>query len=317
MARGIAKGRLFEDDFDRTHFHRRLKKAVLDSRLRCYAWAFLPNHIHLLFETGPIPLWHPMQKLLTEYAGWFNHRHGRVGHLFQNRYKAVLCDADSYLLELVRYIHLNPVRAGIVNSLTALQSFRWSGHAALLSDGRTSWQDTERILSRFAESPSRARSAYCGFMADGLTMDHKGRSLFDPFARRAPGPAASPSASRSDESCKSDPRILGSSTFVSRVMTEVGSANRRRASVRRFSPDEVLRYAAKSCGIEVDDLKRPNKRPAVSAGRALACNWLASDLGMKGTEVAHMLGISESAVSQAACRGRALAAKRNLRLGES
>jgi REP element-mobilizing transposase RayT len=116
IARGIARKKVFDDDVDRDFFLERLGTIVQESRTRCFAWALIPNHFHLLLKTGAIPIATVMKRLLTGYAMRYNRRHKRFGHLFQNRYKSILCQEDSYLLELVRYIHLNPLRAGLVGT---------------------------------------------------------------------------------------------------------------------------------------------------------------------------------------------------------
>ncbi len=114
MIRGIERRKIFRDNKDRKEFINRLKKLLPETQTICYAWAFLPNHAHFLFRTGQIPIATLMRRLLTGYAVYFNRRHRRSGQLFQNRYKSILCQEDIYLKELVRYIHLNPIRAGAV-----------------------------------------------------------------------------------------------------------------------------------------------------------------------------------------------------------
>ncbi len=117
IARGIERRAIFRDDRDRDMFLERLGKNLVESRTPCYAWALLRNHFHLLLRTGATPISTVLRRVLTGYAFDFNRRHRRQGHLFQNRFKSILCQEDPYLLELVRYIHLNPLRAGIVKQL--------------------------------------------------------------------------------------------------------------------------------------------------------------------------------------------------------
>ena len=103
-----------------------------ETQTQCYAWALIPNHFHILLRTGPTPLSKVMRRLMTGYAVTFNIRHRRSGHLFQNRYKSVICEEDPYLLELIRYIHLNPLRAKLVEDLKELDKYLWTGHSAIL-----------------------------------------------------------------------------------------------------------------------------------------------------------------------------------------
>ncbi|MGD0918236.1 MAG: transposase, partial [Thermodesulfobacteriota bacterium] len=117
MGRGIERTQIFRTDRDREDFLNRLQDLCMDENLTVYAWSPMPNHYHLLVRTGRQSLSRSMRKLLTGYAVNFNLRHRRDGHLFQNRYKSIICEEDPYLLELTRYIHLNPIRAGIVGKL--------------------------------------------------------------------------------------------------------------------------------------------------------------------------------------------------------
>ncbi len=132
MARGIERRDIFKDDKDRELFLGRLAIVLDETQTQCYAWALIPNHFHLLLRTGPTPLSKVMCRLMTGYAVTFNRRHKRSGHLFQNRYKSVVCEEDSYLLELIRYLNLNPLRAGLVKDLKELDKYPWTGHSAIL-----------------------------------------------------------------------------------------------------------------------------------------------------------------------------------------
>jgi REP element-mobilizing transposase RayT len=109
MVRGLERRVIFTDDVDRDDFLARVTPMAAAGSWSVYAWALLPNHAHLLVRTGARPLPRCMRSLLTGYAGAFNRRHKRSGHLFQNRYKSIVVEEESYLLELVRYLHLNPM----------------------------------------------------------------------------------------------------------------------------------------------------------------------------------------------------------------
>src|SRR5574341_629460 len=138
MARGIARVRIFRTETDREDFLARLAALCQAGAVRVYAWALLPTHFHLLVRSGRQPLAHSMRRLLTGYVVNYNRRHKRYGHLFQNRYKSIICEEDAYLLELTRYIHLNPLRAGLVATLGALRAYPWTGHATLMGRRRDS-----------------------------------------------------------------------------------------------------------------------------------------------------------------------------------
>jgi REP element-mobilizing transposase RayT len=146
MVRGLERRKIFLSEADRKDLLRRFSKVLPKTGARLYAWSFLTNHAHLLIRTGPVGLSSIMRKMLTGYASSFNRRQRRSGHLFQNRYKSILVEEEPYLLELVRYIHLNPFRAGLVEDLKQLESYRWSGHSALLGKIDRPWQDCRYIL---------------------------------------------------------------------------------------------------------------------------------------------------------------------------
>ena len=123
MARGIERRKIFWDDKDCSSFLERLAVILEETQTQCYAWALIPNHFHILLRIGITPLSKVMRRLMTGYAVTFNRWHRRAGHLFQNRYKSVVCEEDPYLLELIRYIHLNPLRAGLVKDLNELNRY--------------------------------------------------------------------------------------------------------------------------------------------------------------------------------------------------
>jgi putative transposase len=133
MARGIERRDIFHDDTDRGAFVQRLGDLVQKTATAMFAWSLMPNHLHLLVRTADFPLSKVMRRLLGGYAGAFNRRHHRCGHLFQNRFKSILVEEERYPLELVRYIQLNPVRGGIVRSLEDLDEYPWTGHAEILN----------------------------------------------------------------------------------------------------------------------------------------------------------------------------------------
>ncbi len=173
MIRGIERRKIFRNNKDREDFLDRLSNLLPKTETLCYAWAILPNHAHFLFRTGPIPLATLMRRLLTGYVVSFNGRHKRHGHLFQNRYKSIVCQEEVYLRELVRYIHLNPIRAKIVLSLSELNRYAYSGHSVLMGRRNRSWQDVDYVLSYFGKTPGRAKNAYHSYVEAGLEQGRR------------------------------------------------------------------------------------------------------------------------------------------------
>lgn len=168
IIRGIERKPIFKDSKDYKNFIERLGTILTETLTPCYAWAQMTNHVHLLLRTGQTPLSTVMRRLLTGYAQQFNRRHKRHGHLFQNRYKSILCEEDLYLLELVRYIHLNPLRAKIVKDLEKLKSYPRCGHSVLMGKIDHPWQHTEYVLRLFGKTVRTARKAYSIFVAGKL-----------------------------------------------------------------------------------------------------------------------------------------------------
>ncbi len=156
-ARGSARQRLFQADAEREDVVQRLARVAEAEALRVYAWALLPNHFHLLVRTGRHPLARSMRSLLTGYAGAVNRRSQRSGHVLQNRYKSVVCDEAVYLLELVRSLHLHPLRARSVANLEGLAKYAYSGHVALGGTRAYGWQDTAAVFTQFGRTRVRAR----------------------------------------------------------------------------------------------------------------------------------------------------------------
>lgn len=172
MIRGIERRNIFRTNRDRKDFIDRLASLIPETQTSCYAWAFLPNHAHFLFRSGPDGIASFMRRLLTGYVVSFNRRHHRSGQLFQNRYKSIICQEEAYFKELVRYIHLNPVRAGLVSDLSELDTFPFSGHSAILGNRDRAWQEKDYVLRFFSGTESVARDKYRDFCRRPVNRPH-------------------------------------------------------------------------------------------------------------------------------------------------
>ena len=160
MIRGIERRKTFRDNKDRDDFIERLSIILPETDTSCYAWALMSNHAHFLFRSGESGIAKVMRRLLTGYAIGFNRRYKRHGQLFGNRYKSVICQEDTYLKELVRYIHLNPLRANIVSSLPELNRYPYCGHSTLMGRRKQQWQDGKYVLTYFGRNSGKARKEY-------------------------------------------------------------------------------------------------------------------------------------------------------------
>ena len=168
IVRGIERRRIVNDVADRKNFVKRLGELSAGTKTSIYAWALLTNHAHILLRSAEIGLAGFMRRLLTGYAVSYNRRHRRWGHLFQNRYKSIICDEDAYFTELVRYIHLNPLRAKLIKSLAQLDRYRWSGHGVLMGKVKNDWQNRDYVLKWFGKKQGEAKSAYRNYVKKGI-----------------------------------------------------------------------------------------------------------------------------------------------------
>jgi putative transposase len=309
ICRGIERKRIFLDDEDRNRFIDRLGNVLPKTATRCFAWTLIPNHFHLLLRTGTSPIASVMERLLTGYAGDFNRRHHRHGHLFQNRYKSILCQSEPYLLELVRYIHLNPVRSGIVKSLEELRNFAYSGHRGLLGGDAPAWQSTEEVLARFSHDLCFARLQYETYLAEGVGVGKRPDLIGGGVLRSSGGWEQICLARKYGEHLKSDERILGDSEFVEGVLSSV-QEQLDRVSLRRakgMDLDWVAQKVADVMKIEAAEIWKEGKKTITVQARSLLCYWATKELGMTAEAVSKQVRLSESGVIRAAQRGEHLA----------
>ena len=293
IVRGIENRDIFLDDQDRQSFLRRFSKLLQETETDCLAWALLPNHLHLLLRPNHSKLAVLMRRLLTGYAVTFNLRHGRSGHLFQNRYKSVVCQEEPYLLELVRYIHLNPVRADVVNDMDELDYYPWCGHAVLMGHRDLPGQNTDEVLARFGQRITISRRRYREFVMDGISQGKKDELVGGGLKRTL-------KMTGYGEVRAYDERVLGSGEFVERLRKEKELSDRLPVVL----PLEVLieRIAAFQ-GIRPEALRQRTRGQWLADARSVICYFAVRELGHNGAEVARSLNMSRSGVSIASARG--------------
>jgi len=307
MVRGIERRTIFRDAADREDFLARLARLVTDTGLAVYAWALLPNHAHLLLRTGRRPLPRVMRSLLTGYAGAFNRHHQRVGHLFQNRYKSIVVEEEPYLLELVRYLHLNPLRAKVLPELRALDRSPWTGHSVLLGTVARPWQATAPILAQFGATPARARRAYRAFVQDGLPQGRRPELQGGGLLRSAGGWAAVAALRRGREAYAGDERVLGSTAFVEALRAQTAAPEE--AGVRAPTLAALCARVCAAVGLRPAHLAGGGRSPAAVTARAgIAYLWV-EVFGRPGRPLAPALGVHPAAIPKAARRGAATAGR--------
>jgi REP element-mobilizing transposase RayT len=300
MARGIERRSIFINDRDQLDFLSRLDRLVDAGALRVFAFALMPNHFHILARTGSQPISRAMSSLLTGYAVSFNHRHTRVGHLFQNRFKSTLCEEAGYFRELVRYIHLNPVRAGIVASVDELDRDPTTGHSSIMGAQVARFLDVDHVLSAFGSDRNSARLAYRTFVVEGL--DEK--AMRETTRRGKIWREIAKLAERSRRE-KAQERILGSDAFLDEIHGEGPQATTLRPRLdERPSLDALIDAVAAATGASRGALAGVRRIKACCEAReGLAYLWLDCFRGHVA-EIAAALSISEVSAYRAAARGR-------------
>jgi len=273
IIRGIEKKPIFRDDWDRDRFLERLGRLLFTTVTPCYAWVLMPNHVHLLLRTGLIPLATVMKRLLTAYAQHFNRRHKRYGHLFQNRYKSILCEKEPYFLELLRYIHLNPLSAGILIELDELKTYEYSGHSTLMGTVSYEWQDTDYVLNCFGKRRTVARRAYQKFVADGVHQGHREDLVGGGFLRSIGGWTALKVCRRRGDYIKGDERILGSSNFVTQVLKKAEEALKQDHLLKNqgINFEFLLGRVARYCDVDIEEFLGGTRQQKVVDARSILC----------------------------------------------
>lgn len=300
MVRGIEKGRIVNDDHDRENFVSRLGQLSAETRTAIYAWALMNNHAHILLRSSPMGLSALMRRFLTGYAISYNRRHRRWGHLFQNRYKSIVCDEDVYFKALVRYIHLNPIRAGSVASIAKLERYRWCGHSVVMGTIESDWQDRGYVLKWFGRDPKEATPVYRLFVQQGIKDGRRPELVGGGLIRSLGGWSAVKAMRCSAERELSDERILGDGQFAERVIKEAEPHIRYQLPAMQCMQvlDEYVDRLCHYAGISVEELASGTRRREVSALRADITIGLVKAHGASLAEVARRVGVSTSAISK-------------------
>jgi putative transposase len=312
----MERKQIFRDNSDREDFLSRLEKLLPVTGISCFAWALMSNHAHLLLRTGPVPVATLMRRLLTGYAVYFNVRHKRSGRLFQNRYKSILCQEDTYLTELVRYIHLNPLRAGLVKSMAELNRYAYCGHSVLMGNLKRGWQDADYVLNYFGKQRTGAIKRYSEFVSAGIDQGQRSDLTGGGLIRSLGGWSAIRQKDLKDARMKSDERILGDSDFVDELLSAAGEKFEHFHRLKRlgYDLDKTAKRAAGICGIEQEDLFSRSKQKSRVTARSVFCYWASRELGTSYAELARRLNISIPAVSYSVDRGEKIVKERGYQL---
>ncbi len=302
MGRGIERTKIFRNKTDRDAFLGRLADLCQSGHLIIYAWVLMDNHFHLLVRTGNQSISTGMRKLLTGYVVNFNRRHKRHGHLFQNRYKSIICEDDPYLLELTRYIHLNPLRGGIVKSLRGLGDYPWSGHAVVMGKRKREWQNTGVVLAYFGRRRREAIKQYEKFITQRVAQGMRDDLMGGGLARSSGGWSQVLSLRNKEDKLAWDERVLGSSEFVQSILSEADEKEKDtlRLSLKKHDLSSIAKRIGIEEGVEEAALRSGNRRMEVVRSRKIFCQLAVTKLGYSGAEVARYLGVTSSAVNRMA-----------------
>ncbi|OGS27377.1 MAG: hypothetical protein A2297_05605 [Elusimicrobia bacterium RIFOXYB2_FULL_48_7] len=298
IQRGLEKREIFLDDEDRREFLRRLKNGLEETGHKCYAWVLMPNHFHLLIRSGVKPSCDLMRKLSTGYALYFNKKHDRCGYLYQGRYKSVLCQEESYFLQLIRYIHLNPLRAKIVKDLREFEIFLWSGHSVLLGINHLKWQSTGEVLGRFGKSQLEAVKKYREFVLEAKDIGRRDELSGGGLIRSAGGWEEVKSLRESKSRLKADERILGDGQFVDNALQHSERKMKRHEKFKKegWNIKKLEAHVCKLTNIKEGVIIGKKKKSNIKA-KGLLAYWGVNELGIKGAELGRYLGISKQAIS--------------------
>lgn len=314
IARGINRGRIFVDDDDRSEFLIKFSAGLQKDPLTCFAWALMPNHVHLLLRSNGGGLTLLMHKLLTGYGVYFNRRHNRVGYVFQDRFKSILCDEQMHFRKLVRYIHLNPIRGGLVKDIWELNRYPWCGHSVILGNQRADWQDVDTVLALFGRTREEAMKAYMDYLLEGLLTGPEEELEGGGVIRSAGGWQSFQTLRKGGERWRGDERILGGSAFVKHALQISGERLVRRCQKEEdgWTLKKLAHHVGKVTGMPGARLRSVPPPAGAARARAIFCRWASRDLGYPLTEIGEYLGITRQAVASAIRRWSATIEKEGL-----
>ncbi|MBI4681071.1 MAG: transposase [Nitrospirae bacterium] len=270
ITRGNQRQKIFEDEKDYIKYLEILSRYKSLYKYRLYAYVLMNNHVHLLLETKDIPLSKIQQGINQSYTIYFNKKYNTLGHLFQGRYKAILCDKESYLLSLIKYIHLNPVRAKAVK---APEEYKWSSHINYIGREKGGIVDIDQVLRMFSEDKAKAIRLYRAYINDGIKV--KKEDIYRTV----------------------DQRILGDESFVEQVTEKAEWDIEPKKRKQEHSLEEITRAIGSTFGITLKQMREKGKDREVSLCRKLL-SITAKSYEYKGREIAIYLRKDPSVITR-------------------
>jgi REP element-mobilizing transposase RayT len=306
IIRGIERRKIVDDDNDRKNFISRMGDIAMDTGTAIYGWALMTNHAHILLRSSDAGLPTFMRRFLSGYAVTYNRRHKRYGHLFQNRYKSIICEEDPYFKELVRYIHLNPLRAGIVETLAKLDRYKWCGHSVVMNYHKNEWQDRDFVLKWFDRKEGKSKRSYREFVKKGIPLGKRPDLTGGGLIRSMGGWSIVKSMRKVGVTEASDERILGGGEFVSDLISQAEEKIKYQLPAKDLK-NSIRKEIEKHCKREKVTIKMLRSgsriRPLPKMRKELALK-LVKEYGVSLAEAARQLGVSTSGVAQIIRRDR-------------
>ena len=293
ISRSIDGIEIFTNDLERSKFISSLGTLITKTDCMCYAWSIMPNHYHLVLRPLGDSLSTLMRRLNGSYARYFNRRHNRRGYLFQDRFKSIATQRHDYLCELIRYVHLNPIRAGLVKTLKMLETYRWCGHGAMMGCQNVPWQSVNEALWRFANQKKKAREAYVKFLKAGLmdSSQHKDSLISLLQKSKFGSDNAVPDA---------DDRLIGDADFIRKAIAKAEYDIRSHAKYRTARPTlkAISQQIGKKMHIDPHEIFSKGRNNKRAEFRVRFFKQAVRKYGYKACEIAAFLGITPGAVSK-------------------
>ena len=271
ITRGNQRQNIFKEEEDFEKYLAILRRYKVRYGFNLYAYVLMSNHVHILIETGSVGLSKIFQGINQSYTLYFNKKYHLSGHLFQGRYKAILCDKDAYLLSLLKYIHLNPVRARMVKDAG---DYRWSSHGLYSGVNKEkSLIDVNYVLGIFSVKKLNARKLYINFIRDEKTIQKK--EVYQTVNQQ----------------------LLGDEIFVDEVVKKSSIVIDKKRKLKEYTLNEIAVALEKNCGVDIKQLRGKDKSEISRRGKQLF-SIVSNEYGYKGNEIAVFTGKDPSIVTR-------------------
>lgn len=297
MSRCLDHYVLFNDDEDSEFFLSLLERYLVQAGVLCYAWALMNNHYHLVLRVGEVELGRIMKPLNMHYAYYHRKKYPRRGPLFMDRFKSIATQDQHYVEELIRYVHLNALRAGICKDLDALEKYPWSGHCALMNAHvRRSFHETESVLKRFGSTVKDARGNLREYMALGVASQENDDVLVSLVRKSNAG---------SEEGRSSRCWVIGDREFVVKALESAAATHLRISRFEKEGGDlEIIaRSIGELFGVSVEEMKKRHRGNTISMARMVFAHSADRHYQAPHRLIAEFLNVGATAISGMSRKG--------------